>query len=100
MGQQIAKDFERYGEIWCPHTATGFWVYDHLAEAERQGHAWSVCATAHPAKFDTIVEPIIGRAVEVPPALARILELPTESFALPPRLTELSTALEQWDRAA
>ena len=38
----------------------------------RQGRPWIVSATAHPAKFESIVEPVIGRAVPVPPALAEL----------------------------
>jgi threonine synthase len=94
---QIALDFERYGEIWCPHTATGFWVYDHLPETKKAGRAWSVCATAHPAKFETIVEPVIGRPVEVPPALAAMLELDAVSVPLAADLEALRGALVAWD---
>jgi threonine synthase len=93
---QIAKDYARFGEIWCPHTATGFSAYDQLPEAERKGHAWSVCATAHPAKFETIVEPIIGRQIEVPPALAEILSLPAESIPLAADIGALRAAVADW----
>ena len=92
---QIAKDFERFGEIWCPHTATGFNAYDHLTDAERR-RPWSVCATAHPAKFETIVEPIIGKTVDVPAALAEILELPAEQIPLEPSIESLRAALADW----
>ena len=93
---QIAKDYERFGEIWCPHTATGFHAYDGLTESERREGAWSVCATAHPAKFDTIVEPVIGHPVEVPPALQAILELPSRSERLEPDISALRRALADW----
>ena len=93
---QIAKDYERYGEVWCPHTATAFWVYDHLPPARKAGRPWIVSATAHPAKFETIVEPVIGRKVEVPPALAELLDRPTTSTPLAPRLEELAKELDSW----
>ncbi len=93
---QIAKDYARYGEVWCPHTATAFWVYDHLPPARKAGRAWIVSATAHPAKFEGIVEPVIGRAVPVPPALQQLLERPTMSTPLAPRLERLATALDSW----
>ena len=93
---QIAKDYARFGEIWCPHTATGFHAYDALPEAARRGSAWCVSATAHPAKFETIVEPVVGRAVEVPPSLAAILRLPAESIPLAPHLDALRPALADW----
>ncbi|HEY5665793.1 MAG TPA: threonine synthase [Gammaproteobacteria bacterium] len=94
---QIAKDYEAYGEVWCPHTATGFHAYDHLSRAERSGKAWSVCATAHPAKFETIVEPIIGKTIPVPESLASILKLPAESIGLEPDIESLRTALADWN---
>jgi threonine synthase len=93
---QIAKDFEQSGEIWCPHTATGFDAYDHLSEADRKGRFWSVCATAHPAKFESIVEPIVGRKIEVPDSLAAILKLPTHRISLEPNIEALRRELEAW----
>jgi len=93
---QIAKDHARFGEIWCPHTATGFHAYDALPESARQGSAWYVAATAHPAKFETIVEPIVGREIDVPPSLAAILRLPASSIPLEPRLEALCPALADW----
>jgi threonine synthase len=94
---QIAKDYARYGEVWCPHTATAFWVYDHLPPARKAGRPWIVSATAHPAKFESIVEPAIGRTVPVPPALAALLERPTASTPLVPRLDRLALELDSWN---
>ncbi|HEU4618238.1 MAG TPA: threonine synthase [Gammaproteobacteria bacterium] len=92
---QIAKDDRRYHEVWCPHTATGFWVHDHLEE-QRRSKPWIVSATAHPAKFETIVEPIVGREVAVPPALAALLDRPTAAIPLEPRLQALAEKLIGW----
>jgi threonine synthase len=94
--QQIAHDFRRYGRIWCPHTATALWAYDQLPEARRSAQAWIAVATAHPAKFEQIVEPIIGQGIEVPPALAELLSLPTQSWPLSPALGALRQALSAW----
>jgi threonine synthase len=94
--EQIAKDYARYHEAWCPHTATAFWVYDHLPQARKSGRAWIVSATAHPAKFEGIVEPVIGTSVPVPPALAALLERPTSSTPLEPRLAAFAAELDAW----
>src|SRR5690606_8175014 len=94
--RQIAQDYVRYGEAWCPHTATAFYTYDHLPESRRKGRPWIVSATAHPAKFEAIVEPLIGRKLEVPPALAQLLDRPTHSEPLEPRLAALAAALDAW----
>jgi threonine synthase len=93
---QIVKDYARYGEVWCPHTATAFWVYDHLPPARKAGRPWIVSATAHPAKFETIVEPLIGRSLDVPPALAGLLGRPATSTPLSPRLEPLIAELDSW----
>jgi len=93
---QIAKDYQRYGEIWDPHTATGFWVYDHLPAARKAAKPWIVSATAHPAKFEAVVEPLIGHEVGVPASLRSLLERPTSYVAVAPRLAELAKELDNW----
>lgn len=72
--QQIVTAYKKHGELWCPHTATGFAVRARYLDGDNH---FVVVATAHPAKFETIIEPLIGDSVAVPPALARLLALPT-----------------------
>jgi threonine synthase len=92
--RRIGEDFMRFGREWCPHTATAAEVYQRLSERERRDTPWILVATAHPAKFNDIVEPIIGRPVEVPPALARLLALPQHLQDLAPSLEALAAAIE------
>jgi threonine synthase len=87
--EQIRAEYERSGVIVCPHTATGLHVYRGLPEAERRDAHWVVAATAHPAKFDTIVEPLIGTAVAVPDELARLLALPSQFATIAPVASEV-----------
>ena len=54
---------------------------------------WVLAATAHPAKFREIVEPLIGKAVEVPASLARLLRLPQQVRDVAPTLDSLAAAL-------
>jgi threonine synthase len=91
---RIAKDFIHYGREWCPHTATAAEVYSRLSPQERRDHPWVLVATAHPAKFNEVVEPIIGKAVEVPESLNRLLRLPRHFLDLPPTLQAVAAALE------
>jgi len=91
---RIGEDFMRYGREWCPHTATAAEVYGRLKTEERRERPWVVVATAHPAKFNEIVEPIIGKAVTVPDSLDRLLRLPRRALDLPPTLEALAEALE------
>jgi len=60
-----------WGRVWCPHTATAVRFREQLDSPH-----WVIVATAHPAKFETIVEPLVGHAVEPPPALAAMLDRP------------------------
>jgi threonine synthase len=91
---RIGEDFMHYGREWCPHTATAAEVYSRLSPAERRDRPWVVVATAHPAKFNEIVEPIIGKRVSIPPSLDRLLKLPQHIVDLPPTLEALAAALE------
>jgi threonine synthase len=68
---------QRHGVVPCPHTAVGLCVLERLREAA-DTRSWAVVATAHPAKFDSIVEPLVGHAVELPPALAAWLARPAQ----------------------
>jgi threonine synthase len=73
----ICAEFARAGLVLCPHSAAGFAAYRSLpAEDRHRGH-WVVAATAHPAKFPETVEPLLGRRIEPPPALAALLGRPS-----------------------
>ena len=90
---RIGEDFMHYGREWCPHTATAAEVYSRLAPGESH-RPWVLVATAHPAKFNEIVEPIIGKPVAIPESLDRLLRLPQRTVDLPPTLGALAAALE------
>jgi threonine synthase len=77
----IAAAPERHGIVPCPHTACGLHMLETL-RAQGNARPWTVVATAHPAKFDSIVEPLVGHAVEVPPALAACLARPAHGEVL------------------
>ena len=90
----IRDEYDRHGLAWCPHTATGLYVYRQLPDVERTGHHWIVVATAHAAKFDQIVEPLLGATIEPPAELAELLEWPASFETIDADLTQLSSHLE------
>ena len=90
----IAEDYRDFGFATCPHTATGTHTYRRLDEAERRATEWILVATAHAAKFEQIVEPLIRRTVPLPDALRDILSRPVRSLAIEPRLKSLIAAIE------
>ncbi|KZC15443.1 threonine synthase [Rhodanobacter sp. FW510-R12] len=87
----IAGHAREHGEVFCPHTATAMHLLDRL-RADGDDASWAVVATAHPAKFESVVEPQVGHPVDVPPALAAML---TRSASAEP-LAASDTALRSW----
>jgi threonine synthase len=72
----IAEVASRTGYVMDPHTAVGYLALrEHLHRAA-PGTVGIVLSTAHPAKFLEVVEPVLGRTLEIPPALASRRELP------------------------
>ncbi len=88
----MRRDHAAFGQAWCPHTATAACAYQRL-DAGRRGERWVLVATAHPAKFNDIVEPLIGTAVAVPPALAALLGLPSVQTVVGSSLEDLRHVL-------
>lgn len=92
--QEIVAVFGKYKMPVCPHTATAFRVYAQLTEKQKD-QDWILVATAHPAKFETIVEPLLGQAVDLPPALAEILNMPARRKDIGATLAELRQAMQE-----
>jgi threonine synthase len=97
IGATIAAHAREHGEVFCPHTATAMHLLDRLRAAGDDA-PWAIVATAHPAKFESVVEPLIGRPVEVPGSLAAMLQRSASAEAMDAR----DDALSQWlmERAA
>jgi threonine synthase len=89
----LRRDAHELSRVWCPHTATAAKVYRRMLSRGARGH-WVIVSTAHPAKFNDIVEPQTGQEVPVPPALAKLLSLPRQEQELEPSLSALRTQLQ------
>jgi threonine synthase len=88
----IARRFRHFGEVFCPHTAVAVKVLEDLRNDGVRGD-WAVAATAHPAKFESIVEPLVGGSLPVPPALEALLERPASAEPLPASYDALRTRI-------
>jgi threonine synthase len=91
---RIKSDFDDYGKVWCPHTATAAEVYARMSPDERADTRWIMVSTAHPAKFREIVEPLIGQRIEMPESLAKLFSRPVSATELQPDLAALTRALD------
>lgn len=77
--EAIRATWRRFGIAVCPHTATAVAVLARLRARGEPGD-FAVVATAHPAKFAEIVEPLIGESLPLPPALAEALARPARAI--------------------
>jgi threonine synthase len=76
----IREVYDSCGYLIDPHSAIAFrglvGQVGQVGRVRRNDQIGLFLATAHPAKFGEIVEPIIGHAVEKPPALGHALARP------------------------
>jgi threonine synthase len=84
----IALLFEKYGYVADPHTAIGF-----LGVPAKPTGLSLLLATAHPAKFREVVQPVIKIDVPLPDALAETLARKKDVQRIRPELAELSKLL-------
>ena len=84
----IARDYRSRQMIWCPHTATAAHVRERLASPH-----WIIVATAHPAKFESVVEPLIGKSLNTPTSLAQLFEAPSRFEEIDAEFEALKEAL-------
>jgi threonine synthase len=64
-----------------------------LATSARADVVGIFLATAHPAKFAEIVEPVIGKKIELPPALAEAVAQRRTILKLPATFDAVAAAL-------
>ena len=72
--EAISEVWKNHGFFIDPHTAVGY-----LAARRRPQRRHVVLATAHPAKFQNIVERATGRKPELPEELKALLTMPKRS---------------------
>ena len=89
-----ARDAGAHGYLADPHTAVGWVGAQAAAPFAAPGVPRVVLATAHPAKFAEVVAPVLGREIELPPALAERLAHPPRAIPAPPTLPAIAGLLD------
>jgi threonine synthase len=89
IASAIARGIKSWQRTWCPHTATAVHVRETLVEPH-----WIIVATAHPAKFESVVEPLIREPLAVPASLTELLEKPSHFEELDAEFEALAEALQ------
>jgi threonine synthase len=93
----IRRVYDARGYLLDPHSAIGYQGIVGRDGQERRegrdGQAGIFLATAHPAKFAEIVEPIIGRPIDMPPPLADALARTRHILRIDASLDAVKTTL-------
>ena len=84
--QTIKKVYQQYQYLICPHTATAFKVKEKLGDDNHH----ILVSTAHPIKFEQVVEPLVGVEIAVPERLQNLLDSEHEMDVLSPDLERLT----------
>ena len=79
--EAIIRTRDTRGHTVCPHTACAAELLDRLRARGEDGD-WAAVATAHPAKFPEVVEPLLGSKIPAPAALAAMLACPSSAQPL------------------
>jgi len=91
----IADVYRQHGYLMDPHGAIG-WLALSEVMATLPGDVDGVfLATAHPAKFREVVEPVIGQRVELPPVLQEAIARPRYAVRIPAEYGALNELLRQ-----
>ena len=88
ISETIRRCRKTWGRFVCPHTATAAFARTELGEPHQ-----IVVSTAHAAKFESIVEPLVGETIEVPKALQTLLTKPSVFKEIKPVLSSLEAAI-------
>jgi threonine synthase len=87
----IRQVFENWGYVCEPHTAIAYAGLDAVADQDLPA---AFLATAHPAKFSEIVEPLIRAHIPLPRELADAIAKPRLLERIPARIESLRTLLD------
>ena len=86
--------YERTGYVLDPHSAIGYLgITKREGDDDRDRPEGIFLATAHPAKFSEIVEPVIGRKIDRPAPLTQALERPRQILKLDATLAAVRGAV-------
>jgi threonine synthase len=82
------------GYLLCPHAAVGYAALErYLTQKEFQNATGIVLGTAHPAKFGTVLEPALGKAVALPDRLQEYVRKEKRSIVIPNEYAALKSYL-------
>ena len=91
----ISEVYENHNYLLDPHGAVAYTALD-LYLKENPTEKGIILETAHPLKFNNVVEPIIGEEIEIPLNVKTLLEKTKNSILISPTFQCLSNELLKW----
>jgi threonine synthase len=83
----------RYGYCLDPHTAVGAVALMRHRDSGESHPPFVIAATAHPAKFSSVVQQALGTSPELPAQLANLLDKPEHRIALSRQYEDFTTLI-------
>ncbi len=90
--ETIRYAYKTWRQVICPHTAAALTMRELDRKTRPKSHV-IITATAHPAKFETTVEPLTGQIVSVPVGLQELMGRPSQKEVIVPQLSVLESKL-------
>ncbi len=89
--EAIVQAYQQEQVIICPHTATGYYARQQLDK-----QPWIIVATAHPCKFENVIEPIINFPLPAAPELEILLNRAQHFEIIPADLSALTAVVKTY----
>ncbi len=90
IAETIEKTAQKHHYLLDPHGACG---YQALVDLLQPGETGVFLETAHPAKFQSTIEAIMGNKIEIPAKLTKFMQREKKSIALDNRFTSFKQFL-------
>lgn len=80
--ETILQTYKEYDYIACPHTAIGLRAAREYLDETGERRPVVTLSTAHPIKFREVIEPVIGKKMDLPERLGNVMEKESHSHPM------------------
>lgn len=91
----VKSVYKESGYLLDPHGAVGYLAAEDFRKVDDADINLIILETAHPAKFADIIEPLLGKKIALPPAIAECLKKKKESIKLSKSFEEFKSFLTE-----
>ena len=88
----IEQIYNKYKYVSCPHSATGYLAFKEYNSKSGESGYW--LSTAHPAKFNEVIEEILPIKINIPTELKELMDKEKRAIEIAPNIKDLEKILE------